>query len=627
MATQLSKDIKYLGRDFVSLKNGLIDFAKTYYPNTYNDFNESDPGMMFIEMAAYVGDVLNYYIDAQFKESLILHATERNSILSIAAAMGYKPKLSVPSVVDLDIYQLLPPSGSGANVQPDLRYALRIQPGMVAKSSVGGIEFVSQNTVDFSINNVYDPTEISVYSIDNNGAPNYYLAKKTTKAISATTQIQTFVIGSPTKFYKILLEVENLIGIQSITDSNGNTWYEVPYLAQDSIFEQVENTSLNDPDAATYSSETPYLLKLKRVPRRFVARTVPTGLEIQFGAAIVSTPDEELLPTPENIGLTLPTGKDDTDSSLDPASPIFTTAYGIAPSNITLTVTYLVGGGIASNVPSNTITQITNLQANGVNLPTSTPTLNTTILNSVVVNNPIAASGGRSEETIDEIRQNTIAQLSSQNRAVTREDYIIRAYSMPVKYGSVSKVYITPDEQNNIGTSEINDTVANPLAMNMYTLGYNSNKNLTIVNRAVKENLKTYLSQYRMLTDSINIRDAYVINIGVDFDIISLPSFNANEVLLKCVETLKSFFNPDAWQINQPIIHSDIFNTLLMVKGVQTVSKIQISNLNDGTLGYSNVVYSIKEATRNGIVYPSLDPAIFEVKYPNNDIRGRIATY
>ena len=627
MATQLSKDVRYLGRDFASLKNGLIDFAKTYYPNTYNDFNESDPGMMFIEMAAYVGDVLNYYVDAQFKESLLLHATERNSVLSIASAMGYKPKLSVPSVVDIDVYQLLPPSGSGASVVPDLRYALKIQPGMVVRSSVGATEFVCQNTVDFSINDVYNKTDISIYSIDGSGAPNYYLAKKTTKAISAAISTQTFTIGSPTKFYKIILEVPNLIGIQSITDSDGNTWYEVPYLAQDSIFEQVENTSYNDPDAAVYSSETPYLLKIKRVPRRFVTRTVPTGIEIQFGAGIVSTPDEELLPTPENVGLKLPTGKDDIDNSIDPASPIFTTAYGIAPSNTTLTVNYLAGGGLSSNVPSNTINEITSVQIDRNNLPTSTTTLNTTIVNSVAVNNPIPATGGRTQESIDEIRQNAIAQLASQNRAVTREDYTIRAYSMPVQYGSVSKVFITPDEQNNIGTSELNDTVANPLALNMYMLGYDSNKNFTTVNRAVKENLKTYLSQYRMLTDSINFRDAYIINIGVNFDIIPLPNFNANEVLLNAINAMKMMFDIDKWQINQPVVYSEIFTTLLAVRGIQTVTKISIENLNNEVDGYSNIVYDINGATRNGILYPSLDPSIFEVKFPNIDIKGRIATF
>jgi hypothetical protein len=622
-----SKDIQYFGRDFDSLKKGLIDFARIYYPNTYNDFNESSPGMMFVEMAAYVGDVLNYYIDSQFKENLLLHATETRSVMSIAAAMGYKPKISVPSIVDVDVFQLLPPSGSGANVVPDTRYALQIQPGMRTRSSVGSIEFMIQNKVDFAINNVFDPTTYSVYSIDGNGAPNYFLAKKTVKAVSAMPKTVDIEVDGVTKFFKFLVQDESLIGIQSITDADGNTWYEVPYLAQDTIFERVENTAFNDPDAATYSEDTPYLLKLKRVPRRYITRVTEDGIEVQFGSGISSSADEELLATPENIGLSLPTGKEDIDWSVDPAAPVFTGAYGVVPSNTTLTVTYLVGGGISSNVPSNTITEVIGIDTTSTNLPSANPTLNTTILNSIAVNNPTAAAGGRSAETLEEIRQNAIAQLASQNRAVTKEDYIIRAYAMPNAYGSVSKVFITPDEQNNIESSEVGDKVSNPLALNMYVLAYDNNKNLTTANRAIKENLRTYLSQYRMLTDSINIRNGYVINIGVDFDIIPLPNFNANEVILNCVSALKDFFDIDKWQINQPLVYSDVFNELLKVRGVQTVTSVKFKNLNDELSGYSNVVYDLAEATRNGIVYPSLDPAIFEVKYPNNDIRGRIVTF
>lgn len=625
-----SKDVKYFGRDFDSLKRGLIDFAKIYYPNTFNDFNEASPGMMFVEMAAYVGDTLNYYIDNQFKESMLMHATETRSLLSIASAMGYKPRLSTPSIVDVDIFQLLPPTGSGTQTAPDMRYALKIESGMRLRSSVSNVEFIVQNKVDFSVNNVFDPTTISIYSLSgdiNNKIPEYYLAKKTVKAISAELRTTTVSVGSPTKFLKTLVQDTNLIGIDSIRDADNNVWYEVPYLAQDTIFEKLENTSFNDPDAATYSSETPYIMKLKRVPRRFVTRVVENGIEIQFGSGISSAADEELLATPENIGLSLPTGKDDIDWSIDPAAPVITKAYGVAPSNTTLTINYLVGGGINSNVPSNTINEIVLINTSGTSFPITNPSLPTTILNSVAVNNPTAALGGRGAETVDEIRQNALAQLTSQNRAVTKEDYIVRAYGMPNIFGSVAKVYITPDEQNNIGTSEINDTVANPLALNMYMLGYDNNKNCVKVNRAVKENLKTYLSQYRMLTDSINFRDAYVINIGVDFDIIPIPSYNANEVNLNCINALKSFFEVDKWQINQPIVYSDLFTTLLRVEGVQTVSKINIKNLNDETQGYSNIFYSIKEATRNGIVYPSLDPAIFEVKYPNNDIKGRIAQF
>lgn len=641
MYTPPSKDIKYLGRDFDNIKQGLIDFVKTYYPNTYNDFNESSPGMMFLELVAYVGDTLNYYIDSQLKESLLLQATEKKNVLTIAAAMGYKPKISVPSTAYVDIFQLMPASGSGINAVPDTRYALRINPGMRVQSKVDvniptlletrPVDFYVQDIVDFAINTADDPVEFSVYTIDASGNPEYYLAKKKVKAVSATPYQSTAVVGAPTKFLKLKVPFEStpadFIGIDSIVDSDGNTWYEVPYLAQDTIFEQITNTAFNDPDAAVYSDEIPYLLKLKKVPRRFVTRILDDGVEIQFGAGVSTSEDEELLPTPDNIGVNLPTGKIDMDPSMDPNAPGITKAYGIAPSNTTLTITYLRGGGVQSNVASNTITTISGVDTNTLNFPTSTPALNTTILNSLAVNNPQAAVGGRAEETLDEIRQNAIKQLSSQNRAVTREDYLLRALAMPPQFGSVSKVFITPDEQNNIGTSELNDTVANPLALNMYILGYDQNKNITTVNRAVKENLKTYISHYRMLTDSINIRDAYVVNIQVNFDIIPLRDRNANEVLLTCVNAMRDYFNIDKWQINQPIVLSDVYNMLLAQPGVQTVTKVNITNLNDSSLGYSNIFYGIQEATRNGIVYPSMDPMIFEVKFPDNDIKGRIATY
>lgn len=641
MYTPPSKDIKYLGRDFDNIKQGLIDFVKTYYPNTYNDFNEASPGMMFLELVAYVGDTLNYYIDSQLKESLLLQATEKKNVLTIAAAMGYKPKVSVPSNVTLDIYQLMPATGSGVNAQPDTRYSLRINPGMQVRSTVNNtiptateatpVNFYIQDIVDFAIDTTADPVEYSVYTIDANGDPEYYLAKKQVTAVSAAPYTTTVDVGSPSKFFKFKIPFEttppDFVGIDTIVDSEGNTWYEVPYLAQDTVFEQITNTAFNDPDASVYSDEIPYLMKLKKVPRRFVTRILDDGIEVQFGAGISTSEDEELLPTPDNIGVNLPTGKIDYDASMDPNAPGITKAYGIAPSNTTLTVTYLRGGGVTSNVASNVITTITGVDTSIVNFPSNTPTLNTTILNSLAVNNPQAAVGGRAEETLDEIRQNALKQLSSQNRAVTREDYILRALAMPPQFGSVTKVFITPDEQNNLLSGDSSDIVANPLAMNMYVLGYDENKQITTVNRAVKENLKTYISQYRMLTDSINIRDAYTVNIQVNFDIIPLRDRNGNEVLLNCINAMKDYFNIDKWQINQPIALSDIYNMLLAQPGVQTVTKVDISNLNDSSLGYSNIFYGIKQATRNGIVYPSLDPMIFEVKYPDNDIKGRIATY
>jgi len=632
MAKLINKqtDIKYVGRDFDSFKQGLIEFAKAYYPDTYTDFNEASPGSLFVDLAAYVGDVMSYYTDYNFRENFLQYAQEKRNLLAMAGAFGYIPKLSVPSIVALDVFQLLPPTGTGTNTAPDLSYGLKIKEGMEVRADQLGVNFLTTTNLDFTIDTKESPTEISVYSYDaGTGAINYYLAKKTVKAISARTKTQTFTIDSSTRFLKLAVEdaTDPIIGIQSITDADGNLWTQVPYLAQDTIFERVENTTFNDPESATYSSETPWLLKLKKVPRRYVVRVTEDGLEVQFGAGTSSNPDEELLATPEQIGLILPNGKEDLDYSLDPSNPLITSTYGLVPSNTTLTVTYLVGGGTQANVPSNSITTVISTDTTETSLPLTTPTLNNAILQSIAINNPEAASGGRNEETVEEIRQNTLAQFASQNRAVTREDYIMRVYSMPSTYGSAAKAFIMPDEQQNIGTSEVLDTVANPLALNLYLLGYDSNKNCTTLNRAVKENVKTYLSQYKMLTDSINIRDAYVINIGIKFDIIPLPNFNANEVLLNAIAVVKRYFDIDRWQISQPIVISDLYNELFNVDGVQSVSSLRIVNLDDESLGYSGIVYDINAATRNGIIYPSLDPSIFEVKFPNTDIQGRITNY
>ena len=625
-----NQDIKYYGRDFDSIKKGLIEFTKAYYPDSYTDFNEASPGSLFIDLAAYVGDVLGYYTDANFKESMLLHAQERRNLLSIASSLGYRPKLSIPAQVDVEVFQLVPASGSGAGSAPDTRYGLKIEPGMEVGNNAG-VTFTIQDTIDFKIDNVFSPIEYSVYSIDNaTNDPIYYLAKKTAKAISARLLTQDFTIGARERFTKIFLPTnatQPLIGILDIVDSDGNTWYEVPYLAQDTIFQQVQNTAFNDPDAAVYGSETPYLLRLQKVPRRFITRTLEDGLEIQFGAGISNTPDEELLATPDQIGIANAIGKADTDASLDPSNPLLTSTYGIAPSNTTLTVRYYVGGGVSSNVPSNTLTTLVTIDTVNTTFPTSTATLNNTIRQSVVVNNPIAAVGGRNEETIEEIRQNALAQFTSQNRAVTREDYIMRCYSMPSIFGSVAKAFIAPDEQNNIATAETNDVVSNPLALNLYVLGYNNNKQCTTINQAVKTNLVTYLDQYRMLTDSINIRDAFIINIGAKFDLLPSPGYNSNEVLARCIQRLKDYFNIDRWQISQPIVHSEILMALLEVKGVQTVSNLIIYNLNSAADGYSDVLYDIPGATKNGIIYPSLDPSIFEVKYPDRDIEGRITNF
>lgn len=622
------KDVKYLGKDFNQLRTNLIEFAKNYFPNTYNDFNESSPGMMFLEMSAYVGDVLSFYVDKQLKESLLISAEEKTNLFSLAQSLGYKVKNKVPASVDLDVFQLLPATPSGSTVVPDWNYALTIPAGMTVKSKTTDAEFRTLDTVDFKQLASTSGSNVSVYQLnDITNQAEYYLLKKSVKAVAGTIQTQAYTFGAAKRFDKISITDSNIIDVVDIIDSDNNSWTEVPNLAQDTVFETIANAPQNDPELSQYNLSVPYLLKLRKTSRRFITRFTTAGtLEIQFGAGISADLDEEIIPNPDNVGSGLPNLQMQYDQPIDPSNFMYTRSYGLAPSYTTLTVRYSTGGGILSNVPAFDLTEIITLS-----FDINESGLNIGLLNqikaSVACTNPNPATGGKDEETVDDIRNNALAYFATQNRAVTEQDYVIRTYSMPPKFGSVSKAFIIQDMQVDPNSQQL---ISNPLALNLYCLGYDNNGNLTQLNQAVKENLKSYLSQYRLLTDAINIRDAFIINIGINFEIIVLPEFNSNEVLLKCIAALKSYFDIRKWQINQPIIISKLFTLLDRVDGVQTVVNIQIENLYKSELGYSGNIYPVSTeeggSTRNGVIYPSLDPSIFEIKYVNNDIKGKVVS-
>jgi hypothetical protein len=581
--------------------------------------------MIFLELASYVGDVLSYYSDTNLKESLLEQASERSNIYDIAKSLGYNPNNVVPAYVALDIFQLVPSIGSGSSVAPDFNYALSIKPGLRVKQNNGPAVFRTLDSVDFNFSSSIDTTEVTIYESDpTTKLPTYYLLKKQVRAVSGEIKTATFSFTTPVPYDKILLPDTNIVEVISITESDGDNWYEVPYLAQDTIFENVPNLLENDPDLYQYRSSSPSLLKMKKTAKRYVTRLRSDNrLEIQFGAGISDNNDEEIIPNPDNVGNGLAGFRRAVDVDIDPSNFLYTRTYGQAPANTTLTVTYTVGNGISDNVNANLLTNINFVQYNdNINTSNSAP-LVTFIKSTLAVNNATPAAGAKTADTLQDIKNNALANFATQNRLVTREDYIIRAYSMPSKYGSVAKAYIVPDDQ--ISQQEFQDTmVANPLAMNMYILGFNDLKQLTPLNQAIKENLKTYLNYYRILTDAINIKDAFIINIGVNFEISVLPNYNSNEVLLKCIDALRSFFSVDKWQINQPIIKSDINTTLANVKGVQSVVGVSLTNLYDTDFGYSGNTYDLTTATRNGVIYPSLDPSIFEVKFLNRDIKGRV---
>jgi len=599
-----NKNISYLNKTFPEFKASLIEFAKNYFPNTYTDFSEASPGTMFIDMAAYVGDVLSFYTDAQIQENFVLTATQKQNLLNMAYSLGYRPKSSYASVSVIDFYQRVPIVGNA----PDLDYCLIIPENTPLQSATTGTKFITIEKVDFSDTG---SVEISLYDGSN------YLFKKSAKVISAEIKNTTYTFGAPVKFTSVELNEPNFLQILSVSGSDGSTWYEVPYLAQSNVINRTTNNG-------TSANKVPYLLSLLETPNRYVTRIKTDDiLEIQFGSGMYTVADDVIIPNPDTIQLGLVPSVDTSDlvNNYNQAAVFYTKQYGTVPANMTLYVQYTVGGGVEANVPAGDIVIINSTAGiNAVN-----PADTTTSLTTLVCGNAIPATGGRGGDTVEEIRLNTLNAFSAQLRAVTKDDYMTRALSMPSEFGIIAKVYVEQASLLSLATG--NDPLIdnNPLALSMYVLAYNSTKKLENATSDLKNNLKQYIEPFRMVTDAIDIKDAFYINLGVNFDITVIPGLNNNQVLTDCIIALTNFFDTDKWQINQPIVLSDVYSLLLQIKGVQTVVNVGFTNKSGND--YSPYSYDVAGALRNGVLYPSLDPAVFEIRYPQVDIQGRVITF
>ena len=596
------KDIKYINREFSDLRESLIEYAKNYFPDSYNDFSPTSPGMMFIEMAAYVGDVLSFYQDNQLQETFLQHAKNPANLYSLAYMMGYTPRASAAAETELTVTQRV--AAVAPDYIPNWNQAVTVSPNSsIASTAAGNTNFLTLSEVDFNFSSSYDPTTITVHSVDA-GNPAEYLLSKKVKASAGTIKTTTKTYTTSEKFATIEVNDTDILGVLDVTDSDGNTWTEVPFLAQDTVIKQEVNT-------ASDVNLVPKNIKLQKVPRRFVSRfTSKNILQIQFGAGISELTDDEFLPSPESLTTTTLTANN-LDKAYDPSNFLFSRTYGLAPSNTTLTIRYITGGGVNSNAPANSIT----------NQKEVTVTVDDeTYQGTLAFNNLEPASGGKDGDTVDEIRQNSLRAFSEQKRAVTLQDYSVRALSMPPQFGAIAKSFTT---QGATSSKKVINA-QNTLALDMFVLGYDNEKNLVNCSESLKNNLKEYLSDYKIITDSINIIDAYVVNIKVKFDITTLSNYSSRDVLLNCTNRLKEYFDINKWAINQPINLSEIYTALDKIKGVQTVKNVEITNVAGGQ--YSQFEYDVKGATRDNVVYPSYDPCIFEVKFPNKDIEGRVIT-
>ena len=644
-----SKDIRYLNKDFSQLREALINFSKTYYPNTYKDFSPASPGMMFIEQAAYVGDVLSFYTDYTFKEGMMNSATERKNIINLASYLGYKTMPSRASMGTIDIMQLCPSADDGyGNYYPDSNYMLIINEN-TQFSNAAGSYYILNSAVDFSVSSSNSPRTDIVYSRNQDGTPQFFMLTKQGTISAGQVLTKQQIVGNPSPYFKVILDETNVIDVLDIVDSDNNKWYKTDYLAQELVPISVPNDNEYEGSLTEYKDSVPYILKFLKTSRRFITSVDENNqTTIQFGAGINGIDDELVTFDSSLIGIGLSNGSN-VNIPLDPSNFLRNENYGIAPQNTILTIRYLIGGGLNSNCQSDEIKTIVSIgfDNSSEGLRPEQANLLTTVKNSLVINNPSPCVGGKDAETNDEIKMNAMANFAAQNRTVTQNDYLVRVYSLPAQYGSIAKAQVIADtslkveinkiltgklDGNNVG--QVTDTstnsyfrniaydITNPFAINIYVLSYDATKKLVRPNQALITNLITYLKRTRMITDGINVIDGYIINIGVDFVISVYKGFNKKDVLLNCITSVQNFFNIDIWNFSQPINISQLQLEIAKIDGVQSIVNINIYNKTTVDGNYSSVEYDIASATKNGVIYPSIDPSCWEIKYPDSDIKG-----
>lgn len=598
-------DVKYLNKDFQTFKRDLMEYARAHFSGVFSDYNEASPGMMLLELQAYVGDVLAFYLDQQFNEMRMQTAQQEKNIQLFAKSKGYRPRGPAASSVTQAFFVEVPVA-AGTD-QPDYRFAPRLLPGTRVMGPNGSY-FETYEEINFASGTVESPLTYVVTERDpNTNNPTKFALKKTVAMMAGKTVSDDVVVTSFEPFFRYELSQPDVIEIISVIDANSDVWYETDFLSQDTVIVPVANSDSN-------SDTVPYVMKLLTVPRRFTTdRDIISGkTSLQFGSGDGLSYDDEIIPNIADMALPIPGRGYYSNFVLDPQNFLKTTSLGMSPI-VDFTITYRVGGGPQTNVPVGTIKSVDTFSYDFSTTfvsPTDQATAQAVIASLETIN-VTKADGGSPAETASEIKANSDAYFAAQQRAVTREDYMTHILSMPSKFGRPEKVFIVRDANN-------------PLALNIHVLAKDAAGHLEVAAPALKSNIATYLKKLRMLTDGVNILDGKIINFGVSFGVVIGSKFNRTEVLSQCLQAMKDYFSTDRMQIGQPIVKSDVESTLQSINGVVSVYDLSFTNLfgHVGNFEYSNVRHDLSPSgMKNGIVYCPSD-AIFEIMNPNIDIVG-----
>ncbi len=597
---------QYLNKDFDGLRADLIEYARTFYgENVNNDFSESSLGGLMVDMAAYVGDVMSFYLDHQFTEMDPNLAVETDNIERLLRRAGVEITGASPAVVMQSFFVEVPAvSVNGVSI-PDSSAIPIIDAGTIVTSD-GGIEYLLLDRIDYTLQDVDGnlKCDIQVGDASTDGTPKSFILKGTSICISGRQTQESFTIGSFVAFREITLSSPNVTEIQSVYDSLGNSYYEVGSLSQDTVYSRRPNVG-NDSDLV------PELLELKPAPYRY---TKATNLDnrtttLVFGGGSAETIEDDVIPDPSEFALPLYGRTTFSRISIDPQQLITTRTLGVASSNVTLTISYRYGGGLNHNAEPGTIR---NVKAMAMTFPSNvTSDVAARVRSSAETKNVKRASGGEDPPDIDELKTLIPNARNSQSRIVTKPDLISRIYLMPANFG---RVFRAATRQN----------ANNPLASILYIISRDENSNLIVAPDALKDNLRKYLNDYRMISDAIDIVDAQVINVRVIFETTVDNSMNKKIVLQNVIQKIQKYFNIKNFQIDQPLILSDLHNIIYNSIGVLSVNKLKIDNV-FGAVGnrvYSDAFFDIDSNTTRGMVVPS-PGAIFELRFPENDIVGK----
>jgi len=605
---KLATDVSYLNKDFKSFREQLVGYAAANYSDQINDFTQAGLGGLFVDMAAYVGDSLSFYLDHQFNELNLETAIEEKNIERLVRLAGVRATPKAPSTAYVDISIVIPAKLINGEYQPDPDL-LPIIKSETIFASTNGTNFYLYDDIDFSIktdDNFLDAI-VAINGQDASGNPSSFIVTKEGVCTSGQLINETHVVGNDFIPFRIIrLRKANVSEIVFVKDSDNNEYFEVDNLTQDLVYKRVLN---NFDDKNLVRERIEIIPASRRFVKEFDRQTGKTG--IRFGGGKADVFDDDIIPDPSDFALPLfGDRKTFNNVTIDPNSFLETQTLGIAPKNTVITVAYRSGGGVLHNVPAGSITTVSSLNMNFKSTPA--PENIVKIRASVAVNNSLPAGGGEEEPTIEELRQIAINNKNSQNRIVTRQDLISRIYTIPNNFGRVFRAAVV-------------DNPNNPLAARLFIISRNNQKQLTISPDTLKNNLSIYLNQYRLISESIDILDAPIINIGIKYSIAVEKGYNTQAVINDINSNLKDYFKIENFQINQPIIIADVSNLILNTQGALSLIELKFTGISGNVDGksYSSYTYVPSENLSKGIYYPP-PGGIFEIKYQNSDIVGRV---